>query len=414
MRTPRAFVLLTTAVAALPLYARAAELHVTSSTQLNWYADPLASDRDQREFGQYLRLSGTLDDKGNIGVFGYGRLTGQLTTGGETDHYWTGRFYYLYVQGRDLLDKHVDLRVGRTYVTEAAIPAVIDGAYVNLKNLAVPGLGVALFGGHRINFDQRKEVDDIGDSLFGGSLNYAAARQTHVELSYARRYSDGALGREAIAAEAGTTPVDNLNFFGRARYDLADSRWNELLLQANVVPTAPLTLKGEYYASSPTFDKFSFYNYFNVTMYRQASAGAEWQLGPRYRFFGDYAFEWFDSSQTAKRFDVGAGLNPIDNLRLTVRYEKRIGYAGGIDGVRFDGWYGLGAVALLAGIDYDDFRRDSTDLTYSTRSGAARRLWGGVSYSFTKYLDALARVEDDFNFYFSPSYKGFVAVNVKL
>jgi len=414
MRTPRAFVLLTIAAAALPLYARASEIHVTSSTQYDWYADPLASDKDQREFDQYLRLNGTLDDKGNIGVFGYGRLSGQLTTGGETDHYWTGRFYYLYVQARDLLGKHLDLRAGRTYVTEAAIPGVIDGAYVNLKNLEIPGLGLTVFGGHRVKFDQRKEVDDFGDTLFGGSLTYATVRQTHVELSFARRYIEGDLGREAIAAEAGTTPVDNLNFFGRARYDLAGSRWNELLLQANVVPTTPLTLKGEYYASRPSFDKFSFYNFFNVTDYRQASAGAEFQLNPRYRFFGNYAHEWFDASATANRFDVGVGLNPIDNLRLTVRYEKRVGYAGGIDGIRFDGWYGLGAVALLAGIDYDDFRRDSTDLTYSTRSSTARRFWGGVSYAFTKYLDALARVEDDVNFYFSPSYKGFVAVNVKL
>jgi len=318
------------------------------------------------------------------------------------------------VEARDLLDKHLDLRAGRTYVTEAAIPAVVDGAYLSLKDLALPGLGATVFGGHRVNFDQRKEVDDIGDSLLGAGLNYATVRRTHLELSYARRYSRGVLGREAVAAEAGATPIDNLDVLGRARYDLAGSRWNELLLQASAAPTPPLTLKAEYYSSSPSFDKFSFYNYFSVTVYRQVGAAAEYQLGPRYRLFGDYAHEWFDASATANRFGIGAGLNPVDSLRLTVRYEKRLGYAGGLDGLRLDGWYGLGAAALLAGVDYDDFRRDSTDPTYSTRSSTAKRFWGGVSYTFTRYLEAQARLEDDVNFYFSRSYKGFLAVNVKL
>ena len=87
-------------------------------------------------------------------------------------------------------------------------------------------------------------------------------------------------------------------------------------------------------------------------------------------------------------------------------YEKRNGFAGELSGVRFNGEYRISKAAISAGIDYDDFRRESS------RAGNARKYWAGVMYELNKMFSALARVEDNTNFNFDHSWQGFAALNI--
>jgi hypothetical protein len=91
-----------------------------------------------------------------------------------------------------------------------------------------------------------------------------------------------------------------------------------------------------------------------------------------------------------------------------VYYEKRNGFAGELSGIRFHGEYRISKVAISAGIDYDDFRREAS------RDGNAKKYWAGMMYEFNKMFNAVARIEDGVNFHSDDAVQGFVALNVNI
>ena len=115
------FLAILMALACVPLLSHAAEVKLTSSTQYLWYQDILAADKDKtmQDAAQYLRVNVTkLDKEGKINIYAYGRATKQVSTNEDL----LGRLYYFYVDYRDALNEHLDLRAGRTYVNAAAVP----------------------------------------------------------------------------------------------------------------------------------------------------------------------------------------------------------------------------------------------------------------------------------------------------
>ena len=77
-----------------------------------------------------------------------------------------------------------------------------------------------------------------------------------------------------------------------------------------------------------------------------------------------------------------------------------------MSGIRFYGEYKIRSAAILAGIDYDDFRREIS------REGTAKKYWAGLNYEFTKIVSAVVRVEDNVNFNYDNGYQGYVAVQI--
>ena len=399
------------AVACIPLLSHATEGKVTSSTQYLWYQDFLSEDKDQSDVAQYLRLNVTkLDKEGKINVYGYGRVIKQLSTSVEdrpelaNDTF--GRLYYFYLDYRDAVKDHLDLKAGRTYVNAAAVSGTIDGVYLNFKNLGP--VGVTLFGGRNVIFDNKSEIGTRGDGLAGMSVYFDTIKYTHVEVSYGRKYTDSDLVRENVGLDFSTTPHEMVNIYSRLQYDTVADRFGEVLIGAKLVPLKRLILRGEYFQSHPTFDKFSFYSFFAVNHYKEISVSAEYRLTSEYRVNGRYAYEDFGGSATANVYEVGFLARPIKDLTLNAFFEKRDGYAGQLSGLRFNGVYKIFNAAISAGIDYDDFRRESS------RDGNAKKYWAGVNYEINKIFSASVRVEDNTNFNFDHSYQGFAAVNVNL
>lgn len=410
MRIIRIVVMLI-AVACMPLLSHAAEGQVTSSTQYLWYQDFLSDDMHQSDVAEYLRLNVTkLDKEGKISLYGYGRVIKQISTSVEdrpelADDTF-GRLYYFYLDYRDAVKDHLDLKAGRTYVNAAAVSGTIDGVYLNFKNLGP--VGVTLFGGRNVIFDNKSEIGSGGDALAGMSVYFDTIKFTHVEVSYGRKYTDSDLARESVGLDFSTTPHEMVNIYGRLQYDTVADRYGELLFGAKLAPLKSLILRGEYYQSRPTFDKFSFYSFFAVNNYKELSLAAEYQLTSEYRVNGRYAREDFGNSGTADVYEVGFLARPIKDLTLNAFFEKRDGFAGQLSGLRFNGVYKISKAAISAGIDYDDFRRESS------RDGSAKKYWAGVNYELNKMFSAAVRVEDNTNFNFNHSYQGFAAVNVNL
>ncbi len=397
------------AVACIPFLSHAAEGKMASSTQYLWYQDFLNDDRDQSDLAQYLRLDVTkLDKAGKINMYGYGRVIYQTSTSFEDRPELAGdtfgRLYYFFLDYRDVVKDHLDLKAGRTYVTTAAVSGTIDGLYLNFKNFGP--VGVTLFGGRNVIFDNKSEIGTGGDALTGVSVYFDTIKNTHVEASYGRKYTDTDLARENVGLDFSTTPHEKANIYGRLQYDTVADKYGELLFGAKLAPVKNLILRGEYFQSHPTFDKFSFYSFFDVNNYKEMSIAAEYQVTSEYRVSGKYAREDFGGDATANLFGIGILARPIKDLTLNASYEKRDGYAGRLSGIRFNGAYRMNKAAISAGIDYDDFRRESS------REGNAKKYWAGIDYELNKMFSAVVRVEDNTNFAFNHSYQGFAAVNV--
>jgi hypothetical protein len=422
MRVMKFFIILIT-LACVPLLSHAAEVKLTSSTQYLWYQDLLAVDPNKgiEEAAQYLRVNVTkLDQEGKLNIYAYGRATQQLWASEDQrtrqDQDLQGRLYYFYVDYRDAFNEHLDLRAGRTYVNAAAVSGTIDGLYVNLKNLGP--VGITVFGGRNVIFQDTTETNAQtdtsmqGNNLMGMSVYLDTIKNTHVEVSYGRKYDDTGVERENVGLDFSTTPIGSmLNFYGRLKYDTISESYNELLLGAKVTPLKDLTLRGEYYESYPTFDTNSVYSVFAVSQYNEKSISAEYQLTNNYRVSVKYAKEDFSGDTTADLYGVGFLARPIKDLTINASFEKRYGYAGDLGGIRLNAEYRISKAAIMAGIDYDDFRREAY-AGDDNRKGIAKKYWAGVNYEFTKIISAVVRIENDVNFTYDSSYQGFVAINI--
>lgn len=400
MRVKGCLVLLMALMLSMPLLSQGAEVKLTSSTQYLWYQD-LLSDQREQEVAQYLRFNVTkVDQEGKLNIYGYGRATKQVTTSQD----FQGRLYYFYVDYRDAFKEHLDLRAGRTYVNAAAASGTIDGAHVDVKNLGP--VGVTVFGGRHVLFDDKRDVGTRGDALMGMSVYVDTIKNTHVELSYGRKYSDTDLARELVGLDFSTTPVVKTNFYGRVKYDTTAEVYNEVLFGAKVSPWSPLTVRAEYYESYPTFDIASIYSVFAVDQYKEKSIAAEYQITANYRVSAKYAREDFGAEAKGNLYQVGLLARPVKDLTVNALLEKRDGHAGQLSGIRLYGEYKILKASVLAGIDYDDFRREAS------REGVAKRYWAGVNYAFTKMVSAVVRVEDAMGFTYDHSYQGYAAVQI--
>lgn len=412
MRTSR-FVIILLLAAAAPERARAMKVQATSSTQYLWYQDLLSGDTEQADVAEYLRLNLlSLDRRGNVDIRGYGRLVRQLTDSvegrREIAQDLTGRLYYLFLDWRNVVDGHLDLKLGRTYVSAAALPGILDGIHLHARDLGPLGLGATAFGGHHVIFDNKTEVGEAGDALAGASLYVNTVKNTRAELSYAQKYRDEHFAQEMVAFDFSTTPFALVNLVSRLRYDLVSERWNEVLLGVNLFPVERLVVRGEYVRSAPSFDKDSFYRFFDVSNYQELGGTVEVRLAEGYRLSGRYAAEDFDSESKAHVWGAGLLARPVEALTLNVGYDRRSGFGSRLSGVRFDGAYRLGRSTFRAGIDYDDFRRADS------REDTARRYWVGGDVQFTDVVGVSVRAQDAENFSFNHAYQGFVALNLNI
>ena len=403
-------------IACLSLTARSADVQVTSSTQTPWFPDYLSNNKGLSDVSQYFRMNATkLDDEGKMNIYAYGRILGQVTTGFETRNELAndvvGRLYYLYLDYRDVVKDHLDLRAGRTFVPAAALPGTVDGLHFDFRNIGPAGpitAGLTGFGGHMATFDNLGEIGNANDTLWGGSVYFETIRFTRLEASYGRKLTDGTLAQQALALDLSTTPIQMVNLTGRLRYDTVSSRYSEAQAGITVSPLAAVVLRGEYYSSYPTFDQFSFYRFFNVGHYEMLGGSAEYRLIGDYRLSLRYAHERFDASATANVVEGGITARPIRDLTLRVSYEGRNGYAGRLGGFRGSGAYRIQKATLLAGMDYDDFRRDAA------RDGTSKKYYAGLGYDFTRKISAVGRLENNINFYSNNLVQGFLALNVNL
>lgn len=388
-----------------PLSAEAVDMRVTSSTQFLWFNDIL-TEKDDEMFAQYLKMSiAKLNPENTISIQGYGRGTYRSADAEGTDDL-LGRLYYFYLDYRDVV-KNVDVIAGRHYVNIPAGSALIDGATLNIRNVGPVGLRV--LGGRNVIFSgDRNEITGGDDRFIGGSISTDAIKLTHIEAGYARKTDDSDVARETVGITVTTYLPKRIAIYGEAKYDLLSETTNEFLAGIKFSPLERLTLTGEYYQSYPTFDATSIYSVFAVSQYQETLVKADYALTDDYKLFLSYAAEDFNDGEDANRYEAGIAARPIRNLVLNLSYDKRNGYGGELSGVRFNGRYSFNEnTAVSAGIDRDDFRRESFP------DETVKKYWIGGSHRLTKTVSLTARAEDNVNVKYDHQYQGVAAVNAE-
>ena len=391
-------------LACIPLLAAttawSAEVHGRSSTQFLWFTD-IFSGNKQAEFAEYLNLSITkVDKEGKLSFQGYGRVTQDVRNGQGTN----GRLYYLYADYRGLYDK-VDFKLGRQFVNYAAGSALIDGGQIDLKNIGPVGFSV--MGGRNVVFSLNGESGHEGDYAYGVSTYLAGFKNTDLELSWFRKLDQGDVARDILGASFKQFLFNNFKVYANARFDITSEVFNEVLAGIKYFPTADLILTGEWYQSYPTFDTTSIFSVFAVNRYQEGVFRADYTINDMIAVNGGYSKQDYGDGSDADVYEIGVRIRPVQQLTISLNYDRRQGYGGDLNGGTADIAYEpIKKLELVGGIQYDVIRRDSM-----TGEDFARRFWLGAKYRLTDKISAAVRAEDNVNINFKEDWQGRVVFN---
>lgn len=380
--------------------AMAMELHGRSSTQLQWFNNYF-DDKQQVEIGQYLSASLTKIDADNkLSIEGYGRLTQDLKNGEGLQ----GRLYYLYANYRDLYDK-VDLRLGRQFINYSAGTALIDGGKVDLKN--VGPVGFSVMGGRNVIYDLYNESTSSGDYVLGMSAYLYDFKDTDLDISWYHKMVNDEEALDIVGASFKQYLFNQIKLYGNTRYDVASEVFGEVLAGVSYFPLENLILTAEYYQSYPTFDATSIYSVFAVNRYQEGVFKADYRINKMFSVNAGYTRQDYDEG-TSNVYEIGAGIRPMDTLRLNLNYDFISGYDGNQHGAVIDAEYeAMKDLKLGAGFQYNVDKYDEL-----TGEVIGRSYWGGARYQLNKTMSFNARIENNNNSHYKEDWRGRVAFNL--
>jgi len=379
--------------------AWSAEVHGRSSTQFQWYND-IFTDKKVAEFGEYLNLSITKIDKAEkFSIQGYGRLTQDVRNGEGLN----GRLYYLYADYRDLYDK-VDLRFGRQFINYAAGSALVDGGQIELKK--VGPVAFSIMGGRNVIFDLNGEATQSRDFVFGAAAYLTGFQKTDAEVSYFMKFDNDGLARDQLGASFKQYLFNSLKLYGNTRLDIPSKTFSEVLAGIKYFPTTNLVLTGEWYQSYPTFDSTSIYSVFAVNRYQEGVFRIDYTFNDMFSANVGYSKQDYEGAD-ADVYEVGCRIRPIEQVQLSLNYDRRSGYGGNLNGgiaeITFEP---IKPLELAAGIHYDVYERDRV-----TGEETARKYWAGAKYKLAQNMSASVRVEDNVNATYKSDWQGRAVFN---
>lgn len=394
-----------------PGMAQAGPVNVKTSTQFLWGDDLLGEG--QAIIAQYLRLNYNPDGK-PYSISAYGRLWMDLDSGKVRSDEFEGRLYYLYLDYSPFND--VTARIGRHWTYFTTANPVIDGATINIHNIA-KYIGVTLAGGWEVKYTLDSEFERDKDYMAGIDVHLENVKSVQAGVSYARRYRLGDLTREELGM--------NFRYFYKwlspyadVKYDLFTDVFDEATLGVDFFPMQNLFVKAEFYHAYPTFDADSIYAVFAVDRYREYMIRAEYSLTEAVTVFGGYTRQDYQEGNDANVFTIGTKVTPLKDLNVTGAFNYRNGYSGynGFTGETDGHLYGFELYAdyrlkkeliAFAGIQYDTYKRPELE----TGEDYATRFWGGARWLVNKNLILTARLEDNVNQSFSHRVLGRVTLD---
>jgi len=380
-----------------PLTTHAVSLSGSASSVLEWY-DNADGDTAIGAY-QYLRMNAQ-ELPGGIAFRGYGRWADDLANEVDID----SRLYYAYLEKKHALS-HLDVRLGRQFVSTAAGASLLDG--LKLDYTGFDSVSLTLYGGGDVSY---YEGYNSKDWLAGAAASIHPTRDFAASLSYLQQWDDGDLAKELIGLDLDYDFRQALSLYSEVQYSWLTDEVTYFLAGMHYHRERDWSLRGEYLYSLPVFSATSIYSVFAVTEYQEARLEANFRLQKGLNAFVRLSNEIYQEFDDAYVAELG-----LEKLRT----EKFSGYLVGtyrndedgqdLYGVKIRAAYKLHPkleAGVGAHIDVLERRLDDDNETTSSR------IWADLTAQLTRSVSLQGKVERIESDLWSEYYRGRVRLNI--
>lgn len=377
-----------------------------ASTVFEWFDDP--EEDTATPFYQYLLLNVT--DIGDSGwnLRGYGRFADDLSDEVDVD----SRLYYGYLEKRNLID-NLDFRLGRQFIATTAGASLMDGLYLDYRNLGP--VDITLFGGGDVSYYEGYNAEDL---IVGGEIgSRTLVDNLAASISYVQKWEDSDLSHELIGLDLDYNVPSVIRLYSETQYSWITDEVTYFVAGAKYYRSPKWSLRAEYLYSLPVFSATSIYSVFAVDEYQQAELEFIYNIDRGLQAFARYTHEFYEDVEDADVIEAG-----IEKLRG----DAFSGYLTGVYRMDDDGQdlYG-GKVRLAykctsnieAGIGahidvlerqigfYSDDYGDDDDTTN-------QRYWFDIKAGITKSINVQGKLEMVKSDLWDEYYRGRVRLNI--
>lgn len=272
--------------------AQAVTVSGRASTVLEWF--DTADEETAVPLYQYLNLNVVNIADAGWNFRSYGRLSGDLNDEVDAD----SRLYYAYLQKRNLL-KNLDLKLGRQFISTTAGASLMDGIYLDYRNLGAFNLG--FFGGGDATFYDGYHSDD---TIIGAEVYAQFFKSLDVDFSYLQKWDQGDLSHELLGLNL-DYDLAQVDIYSETQYSLLTEEVTYFVLGGIYRPGTDWSLQAEYLYSLPVFSSTSIYSVFAVDEYEEVSLEANYQIDKGLMAFGRYTRELYASVDDADLLEAG-------------------------------------------------------------------------------------------------------------
>lgn len=260
------------------------------------------------------------------------------------------RFYNLYLKGTNLFN-HLDLKLGRQYISAGVGKGTVDGVYLKLKMGENKEYQLIGYGGELTPFtyDFVKYPTIKKNYSLGAQFLYYGLKDLSVGLSYQTKRrqpvdyyafrADSLFNTQQVLVETDSR-ADQLagidanylllgkhNIYGKAYVDVIRKKLLRGELNANILLTKDLRFSGGYIYREPQISYNTIFWVFNHSTTFELEGGLDYMLNNCYNIYGRVANVLYNGDHSLK-FQLG-----VNNPFFGISFIKYDGYAGQSDGV---------------------------------------------------------------------------------
>lgn len=368
------------------------------STVLEWYDDE-KGDLALPIYQYGLLNFRNLTDQG-LKFKMYGRLAKDINDRIDRD----SQLYYFYLEQKNIAN-HLDIKLGRQFITSAAGASHMDGLSLKIRDLGP--ISVKLFGGGDVKFEDEYDEDDI---IGGISVSGKFFERFYLSAGYIQKWDEQALTKELIGFDAEYEIRHLLKIYNDTQYNILNESFSYVLAGAKYYPDENWNIKMEYLYSLPVFESTSIYSVFAVEEYEELMGEFSYKFKPGLRGFIQYRHEFYDEFTDANVVEIG-----FEQSRVKRFYGYVIGTyrndpdADSLRGIKVYGSYLFHRYCQTGvGMNVDVLERSLDDDDDTT----SNRVWIDVTSYINKTFNLSVKIERSESVLYDEYFSGRVKFDV--
>jgi hypothetical protein len=260
------------------------------------------------------------------------------------------KIYDLNLTGKNLLNNHLYLRMGRQFLHPGTVLGGLDGLYVKGKFLKK--LSLAAYGGLESHFQNNASLQDADKgAAAGGWLRLRDLFATNIQLFYLQKFNMEEIFWQIIGANIRNNLLPRTETDIQCHYDLLNARFHRIAVGTRHPVIRQLMLNLGYKRQLPQIYANSFFTLFKIKAYQQIKAGFSYNFFRSFLLNNQYQLLVIEGDMASKLLtSVGNNWGSIGIL-----YET--GYVGEQIGAVADFAYDIiESLTISANIDYSMYK----------------------------------------------------------